>query len=147
MRQLIPTIAIDSEADPEFGCGSLLRLERYARIDLGVRISVPWEEIARCSRQTSAAVAEGRAKPARGPHCAIGRIFYKDKTEGLLVYVKSSITGDENDYVLDYARRNPAFPHEGTGDQFFSEEQFEMYRALGFHMIAGLFGLVLTMWV
>jgi hypothetical protein len=43
------------------------------------------------------------------------------------------LTGDENDYVRDYARRYALFPHESTGDQMFSEEQFEVYRALGFH--------------
>ena len=32
------------------------------------------------------------------------------------------------------ARRHDLFPHEPTGDQFFSEEQFEVYRALGFHI-------------
>jgi hypothetical protein len=53
------------------------------------------------------------------------------------VYIKSSLTGDENDYIRDYARRNDTFPHETTGDQFFSEEQFEVYRALGFHMSHG----------
>jgi hypothetical protein len=30
-------------------------------------------------------------------------------------------------------RRYPDFPHESTSDQLFSEEQFEVYRALGFH--------------
>jgi hypothetical protein len=30
------------------------------------------------------------------------------------------------------------FPHETTGDQFFSEEQFEVYRALGFHIAHGV---------
>ena len=33
--------------------------------------------------------------------------------------------------------RHATFPHETTGDQFFSEEQFEVYRALGFHMAHG----------
>ncbi len=45
------------------------------------------------------------------------------------------MTGDEPDYVLDYERRYPSFPHETTGDQFFSEEQMEAYRALGFHAV------------
>ena len=44
------------------------------------------------------------------------------------------MTGDEKSYVLDYKHRYAAFPHETTADQFFSEEQFEVYRALGFHM-------------
>lgn len=49
------------------------------------------------------------------------------------------MTGDEKDYILDYAMRYQDFPHETTGDQFFSEEQFEAYRALGFHMADGFF--------
>jgi len=28
----------------------------------------------------------------------------------------------------------PAFPHETTADQFFSEDQFEAYRRLGRHI-------------
>ena len=56
----------------------------------------------------------------------------------ILVYVKSSLSGDEQDYVRDYARRYMEFPHESTGKQFFNEEQFEVYRALGFHIAEGL---------
>lgn len=56
-----------------------------------------------------------------------------------LLYIKSSLTGDENDYIVDYKRRNPSFPHETTADQFFTEEQFEVYRALGFHAVNSAF--------
>lgn len=132
-------LAIDSEADPELSCESLLKVERYARIDLGARILLPWEQISRHSRRISNALPDHAAPCDFGPHCAIGRIIYADDTRGLLVYVKSSLSGDEKDYVLDYAQRNTDFPHETTGDQFFSEEQFEMYRALGYHMVDGLF--------
>jgi hypothetical protein len=132
-------IAVDAEADPDLAFPSLLKLERYARIDLGVRISLPWEEIAAAAR-----IAEHYNDwpvmphgPHRGPHCAVGRIYYPDGSIGTLVYFKASVTGDEKDYILDYWRRHPAFPHETTGDQFFGEEQFEMYRALGYHMVDG----------
>lgn len=131
--------AIDAEADPEWSCSSLLKLERYARIDLGARIELPWEEIAIKSADTSHEIQTGFAKCRHGPHCAVGPIYYRDGTKGVLIYIKSSLTGDEKDYVLDYARRNPMFPHEPTSDQFFSEEQFEMYRALGFHMVSRFF--------
>ena len=30
--------------------------------------------------------------------------------------------------MLNYKARHPLYPHESTGDQFFSEEQFETYR-------------------
>jgi hypothetical protein len=56
-----------------------------------------------------------------------------------LVYIKPSLTGDENDYVFHYRRRYSAFPHETTVDQMFSGEQFEAYRALGYHTTFGLF--------
>jgi hypothetical protein len=74
-----------------------------------------------------------------GPHCAIGQIDYRDGGRGIIIYIKSAFTGDENDYVTNYKKRYPLFPHESTADQFFTEEQFEVYRALGFHAAYGLF--------
>jgi hypothetical protein len=135
-------IAIDAEADADISCSSLLKLERYARIDLGIRVILPWEEITRRYRETNQAVDPATpddAKRHHGPHAAIGRIYYEDGTEGVLLYFKSSLTGDEKDYILDYKKRNMDFPHETTGDQFFTEEQFEVYRALGYHVVHGYF--------
>jgi hypothetical protein len=136
-------IAVDAEADSSMHFPSLVTLQRYARIDLGIRINLPWERI---QTQTLGWMASnaGKLKPEQdapscgaGPHVAIGTIDYGGGAMGHLVYIKSSLTGDENDYVRDYARRYASFPHETTGDQFFSEEQFEVYRALGFHMAHG----------
>jgi hypothetical protein len=132
-------IAIDAEADPEMSFASLVALQRYARIDLGVLISLPWAEIRDGTRKAATEIAEtGGVAPEgapHGPHCAIGEISYPEKQTGILLYVKSSITGDENDYIVDYKRRFPTYPHETTADQLFSEEQFEAYRALGFHAV------------
>jgi hypothetical protein len=135
-------IAVDAEADPEISCASLLKVERYARIDLGIRIILPWEEIALRNRETNLAVDPAtpeEAKRHHGPHCAVGRILYEDGQQGVLLYFKSSLSGDEKDYLLDYKKRNRDFPHETTGDQFFTEEQFEAYRALGYHVVEGYF--------
>jgi hypothetical protein len=33
--------------------------------------------------------------------------------------------------VARYAASNPTFPQQSTADQFFDEDQFESYRALG----------------
>jgi hypothetical protein len=41
--------------------------------------------------------------------------------------------------VIDYKKRYDDFPHEMTLDQMFTEEQFEAYRALGFHAANNLF--------
>jgi hypothetical protein len=135
-------IAIDAEADPDISCASLLKLERYARIDLGVRIILPWEQIRQRHRQTSIAISPVTPEEAtrrRGPHCAVGRILYEDGSYGILLYFKSSLSGDEKDYLIDYKKRFRDFPHETTGDQFFTEEQFEVYRALGYHVVEGYF--------
>jgi hypothetical protein len=122
-------IAVDAEADGNMTFPSLITLQRYARIDLGVRIEMKWNKI----QETSLEAQTGKAEAKRGPHCAIGRIHYDKGGTGILLYIKSSVTGDENDYVRDYNRRYRDFPHETTADQFFSEEQFECYRTLGFH--------------
>jgi hypothetical protein len=132
-------IVVDADGDPSMSFGALMILERYARIDLGVRIALPWEDIAAMTRSVDAHI-DDEPPASNGPHCAIGRIFYEDRADGILIYFKSSLTGDEKDYILDYKKRYPLFPHEGTGDQFFSEEQFEVYRALGYHMVDGVFG-------
>jgi hypothetical protein len=132
-------VAVDAEADPSMHFPSLITLQRYARIDLGIRINLPWQPIQKSTLALTQRSKDPQApKSARGPHIAIGTIDYGGGNTGYLVYLKSSLTGDENDYVRDYARRYDRFPHETTGDQFFSEEQFEVYRALGFHIAHGL---------
>ncbi len=130
-------IVVDAEADEKMNFTSLMALERHALIDLGVRIDLPWAAIRDVTRKAGDEVADSGglsiAAAPHGPHCSIGEIEYPDKQKGLLLYVKSSLTGDENDGIIDHKRRFPDFPHETTADQFFSEEQFEVYRALGFH--------------
>ncbi|MGY8662485.1 cell division protein [Bradyrhizobium sp. UFLA05-109] len=137
-------VAVDAEADTPMNFASLMTLQRYARIDLGVRIDLPWTPIRECTRALMARNASNESAPCQHDdrpqdhaHVAIGTIDYGGGDYGYLVYIKSSLTGDENDYIRDYARRHATFPHETTGDQFFSEEQFEVYRALGFHTTHG----------
>jgi hypothetical protein len=55
--------------------------------------------------------------------------------DGTLIYLKPAFYGSEPRDVYNYAKTSPDFPHESTGDQFFSESQFESYRALGSHII------------
>ena len=134
-------VAVDAEADPAMNFPALMTLQRYARIDLGILVDLPWTPI---QLQTLDWMNVNAGKPPKTPpvashgsHVAIGTIDYGGGQTGYLVYIKSSLTGDENDYIHDYARRNASFPHETTGDQFFSEEQFEVYRSLGFHITHG----------
>ena len=139
-RRCKVVLAVDAEGDQDMTFPSLMNLQVMARIDLGVRIDLPWHELrSRALEVTPASIgAQAAAAGRRGPHAAIGRIYYDDAQTGVLIYLKSSLSGDEPDYVLDYKRRNATFPHETTADQFFTEEQFEAYRALGFHAAHGL---------
>jgi hypothetical protein len=41
--------------------------------------------------------------------------------------------------IRRYRINHPDFPHQSTLDQFFDEEQFEVYRQLGVHVAKGLF--------
>jgi hypothetical protein len=145
-RRCAVIVAVDAEADPDFGFGSLVQLQRFARIDLGIRIVMDWAPIG----EGSLAVSENMKKRLRsakpGPHVALGLIDYpppsgdvvKEKPsareKGVLIYIKASVSGDESDYVTAYKSANQDFPQQSTMEQLFSEEQFEVYRALGEHI-------------
>ncbi len=117
-------ISIDAERDPKNEGGhkfkALAAAIRYARIDDGIDVDI----------DLSAIGADN------GRHFALGRIDYGPSfPPGWLIYIKSSLTGDENPYIREYSLKNKDFPHESTGDQFFDEQQFECYRALSYHAV------------
>lgn len=78
---------------------------------------------------------------------AIGKIEYPDevvngvveKREGVVVYVKSTLTRGLPGDLYGYKARNEEYPHQTTLDQFFDEDQFEAYRELGYRLAARLF--------
>jgi hypothetical protein len=135
-------VCVDAEADPEMRFSSFIALQRYAWIDMAIDIRMPYERIQartiECMGYDPLGKTYPKLTPSAGPHAAVGVIHYGGGKIGILAYIKSSLSGDEQDYVRDYARRHVDFPHESTGKQFFNEEQFEVYRALGFHAAEGL---------
>ena len=114
-------IASDAGADPNFNFGDLANLIRKVRIDLGVKIKINLKKLRQDKHSKNTA-----------NHFAVGTIEYPDVEEGVLIYIKSSIIGDEPEDLLAYRRKNPTFPDESTADQFFDEAQFESYRELGY---------------
>ena len=115
-------IAVDGEADPNMIFNSLVKLQLYARLDMGIEIELDLDSI------------RSDAKGLSKQQWVSGKIRYGDNEVGHLLYIKSSVTGDEYEYVRAYRAKHPAFPHEPTSDQFFSETQFEAYRALGYQI-------------
>jgi hypothetical protein len=64
-----------------------------------------------------------------------GKIHYRNvggKEDGVLLYIKPSLLGDEVADLLNYRKANKTFPHQSTADQWFDETQFESYRSLGY---------------
>lgn len=53
-------------------------------------------------------------------------------TIGVLWYARNVLTPDSSAVLWSYAERESAFPSKSIIDQFFDEEQFAMYRLLGF---------------
>ncbi len=119
-------IAVDGECDPELRFGSLLKVILYARIDLGVEIEIDLTDL----RKSETGLSRS--------HWLVGKIKYGEEETGHLLYLKSSMTGDENEWVREFRRAHPDFPHQPTSDQFFDEPQFEAYRSLGYHIADGL---------
>jgi hypothetical protein len=115
-------IASDAECDPDLSFGSLGNLIRICETDFGAKIDI---DVASIRKQEN---GQSRA------HCAVGRIAYGNGSLGYLIYLKSSMTGDEDADIEQYRASHPDFPHESTGDQFFTEDQFDSYRRLGHHI-------------
>ncbi|MBC6992330.1 patatin-like phospholipase family protein [Hymenobacter sp. BT491] len=117
----------DGEEDHGFTCEGLANAIRRCRIDFGVEISINVRPIT------------NRNSLLSDSHHAVGTIHYPEDppgtASGYLLYLKTSLTGDEPSDVREYALADPAFPHQSTGDQFFSEPQFESYRRLGLHAV------------
>lgn len=114
-------IASDATGDPDFNFGALANVMRKTRIDMGVEIKIDLEQLRQDEDSEETAL-----------HYAVGTIEYPDAPKGILVYIKSSITGDESEDLLAYRRKYPTFPDQSTADQFFDEAQFESYRELGY---------------
>jgi hypothetical protein len=125
-------IVSDAAEDRRAATENLANLLRLVRTDFGIRIDIDTSQL-----------AEGPDRLTRW-HCAIGLVRYDDvdprAVAGILVYLCASLTGDESADVRQYADAHPDFPHQKTFDQFYTEAQFESYRALGFHVAQDVFG-------
>ena len=132
LRRCRYIVASDAGCDPTFNYEDLGNAIRKIRTDLGVPIDI--QKMYMYPRAAGGAFPEGR-------YVATARIRYsaidKDAKDGTLIYFKPSLYSE--DYfpkdVYNYAQSSNDFPHESTADQFFSESQFESYRALGRHVI------------
>jgi hypothetical protein len=135
LRRCRYIVVSDAGCDPKFTFEDLGNALRKIRTDLGIPIEFtnmpmrsrdedePWDYVALGTINYGAVDGPG-AKP------------------GTLIYLKPGYYRDERlpKDVVNYAKERIAFPHETTADQWFSESQFESYRALGHHVIHHIMG-------
>ncbi len=125
-------VVSDAGCDLDFAFADLGNAVRKIKLDLGVAI--------RFRGLTALVKRQSGGAGARTPYHAIGEIDYPDADgtegvrKGLILYIKPAYHGSENIDIRSYAAANPDFPHQSTTDQWFSESQFESYRALGFEI-------------
>ena len=123
-------IVSDATADHQVAFDDFGRTVRRIREDFGVEIEIDLEPLK--------PGMDSRAQQ----HAVVGNIDYGPFDKGILIYLKPSLTGDEPPDISQYKTRNSAFPHEGTGDQFYDEAQWESYRRLGVHTVNKVFDFV-----
>jgi Patatin-like phospholipase len=126
-------IAVDGEEDAKMTFHGLTTLQRLAAIDLGVRIDINLDDLRLNDQRLSR--SHFRFCRIRYPKAGRG----SEDEFGYLLYVKLSLTGNEGEFIRRYRLDNPAFPHDSTANQFFTEAQFEAYRSLGEHVGDKLF--------
>ena len=149
-RRLDFIILADCGADAAFELGDLDNLVRKARIDFGADIEFyigeeAEKEFGVDNSTLSILSPEDLITNTSARGILLGRIRYADQgperpaKTGTLVVVKPNLHKALDADLLGYALRNPDFPQQGTGDQFFDEAQWESYQRLGFD-----FGRALT---
>jgi hypothetical protein len=149
-RRAALIVCSDNGADPEYRFNDMQNLVLRARVDFGAEVEflenaaldefvASFGEGAGSARQYFGSLEQFRDAATRGDRCAlVARVRYAaDATatglaaEALLIVVKPTVTQFAPLDVKLYARNQPAFPQQPTGDQFFDEAQWESYRKLG----------------
>jgi hypothetical protein len=87
----------------------------------------------------------------KSKYCAMGKIRYScvdrkpgdenttdEDFDGILIFIKPSLIGQEPRDVVNYWQGRATFPQEVITDQWFSEAQFESYRTLGSSIIEAI---------
>ncbi|HEX8669111.1 MAG TPA: hypothetical protein VF727_12160 [Allosphingosinicella sp.] len=141
VRRGVRTIIFaDGSTDPDIALQSFANALEKIYIDFNVQVDFPeqglhFTGLMKGSGEPLDLIAQ-RLQFAKAGF-AVGTIRYPkvngvDAPPGTLVYIKSTMVRDLPAALYSYKAVNPLFPSESLADQFFSEQQFEAYRALGF---------------
>lgn len=127
-RQCNLIVAVDVGQDGDYTFEDLGNAIRKCKTDFGALIDINVDKLFPTNVSNC-----GKFRTSE-QHYAIGNILYADGSAGKLIYLKSSLTGDEPIDLINYKLQESTFPHHSTIDQCFDESQFESYRNLGVHI-------------
>jgi hypothetical protein len=139
-------IVCDAEEDPEMKFEGMGGAITKCRADFGAEIDLDLRPLRRQADTQYSKV-----------HCVVGTIRYPpppgeganaqvatecknmgdnddDAYTGVIVYMKSSLVGDEPADLLTHQLKCAEFPQDSTANQWFAETLFEAYRRLGHHI-------------
>lgn len=141
VRRGVRTIVFaDGSTDPDIAMQSFSNALEKIYIDFNVRVAFEDQDahftnLMKGMGEPRDLIAE-RLEFAKAGF-AVGRIIYPkvngvEPERGWLIYIKSTMVRELPVSLYSYKAVNALFPSETLADQFFSEQQFEAYRALGF---------------
>ena len=134
-------VVCDCGADPRLGFDDIGVAIRRCRIDFGVEIELHIDGF----------LAVQKESDVSRTHVVYGEIRYQeehlrrlglphDHRNGIIVWVKPSVTAMNAADVRQYRRTHIDFPQQSTADQWYDESQFESYRKLGYESACDAFG-------
>ncbi len=139
-RRVRTIIVSDVTCDFNYQFEDLVQLHRRIAARLGIRIDGFSE---RDDFLDLAPLVPDKETRFSRQHVICARIRYPrleylgefgEPMQGLLLYVKPGLTGDEPLDLRSHQEHSPMFPHDTTADQFYDPDRFESYRQLGFHI-------------
>jgi hypothetical protein len=126
-------VCVDGGQEADMQCVDLIRLERYAALDLGIKMHYDLTDLklqpSGYSRAFGVLVKIDYDPPSNEAERDVRKS--SEASWGWMLYLKLAMVGYGPGYVMDYKRLNPDFPHQSTANQIYDEAQFEAYRALG----------------
>ncbi|MEO7178908.1 MAG: hypothetical protein ABIW83_08690 [Allosphingosinicella sp.] len=139
-RRVRTIIFADGSTDPEIALQSFANVLEKIYIDFNVAVDFADKDAHFTSLMKGTGMPQDNLAQKlqfAGAGYAVGTIRYpkidgREQPGGVLIYIKSTMVRDLPVALYSYKATNPLFPSESLADQFFSEQQFEAYRALGF---------------
>ncbi|MFC3194074.1 hypothetical protein ACFODZ_07460 [Marinicella sediminis] len=124
IRRELDVIVISlASADPDYKFEDLANLIQKARVDFGTRIHFKAADFNALKPDPKTGLS--------AKSYAIAQVVYPNNKEGQLVLLSANKNPNISAEIISYASNHPEFPHQSTSDQFYDEQQFEVYRELG----------------